>query len=747
MADTLEIFGTEYTGVTGIIATTPNETDLTYIRPQGTKSISANGTGIDVAEYASVNVNVPSGQPNLQSKIKTYTPTESAQTETVSADSGYDGLYEVSVSVGAISSTYVGTGITRRSATDMSGAYDKDIGNYQVSAPAGYYSSEALFTMPNGTIDTPTATKGTVSNHSVSITPGVFHTTGYIHGGIEEGTAVTVTASELASGNKSITENGTDIDVVGYSTVSVNVPSGSPTIQSLSIAPTTSQQTFNASGVDGYKPVTVAAVPTMTLPTSAASSATSDYTSKATIGRSTAAQYINIPPGYNSAGAYYVISAVANGSATAPASISGTAASVSTGTNTLTLTKTVSVTPTVSAGYVSSGTAGNSSISLTASVTTKAAATITPTTSNQTIASGTYLTGTQTISGDANLVAGNIKKDVSIFGVTGSYEGSGSGGSSDVQVDTIDASANTTTTLTFTGLSGEPTSFVIGYDGDIVTGTPSKVAAIVYDGTNTIGQTITNTSNAQVSYNNSSFSHSYSNGTLTVTSSGANFAGSEYVLTYSYGGTVGNIQTQDVQVGSGATSITFTGLDDEPVYWSCIFKSNFSTSSGYQRVIWVEYNSNDVWGADMDSSAHGASNWNYTYNNGSLTITSKGTNQGGYFHQPGYYQLTYAVGGLGGNYQTKSATYYATSSQQTASIAADSGYDALKKVNITIAPVTTTNLIANNIVSGVTVQVGDAVDSDRIASVTGNVVLQNYYTGSSAPSSSLGSNGDLYLQS
>lgn len=31
-------------------------------------------------------------------------------------------------------------------------------------------------------------------------------------------------------------------------------------------------------------------------------------------------------------------------------------------------------------------------------------------------------------------------------------------------------------------------------------------------------------------------------------------------------------------------------------------------------------------------------------------------------------------------------------------------------------------------------------------SITGNVVLQSYYTGSSAPSSSLGSNGDLYLQ-
>lgn len=113
--------------------------------------------------------------------------------------------------------------------------------------------------------------------------------------------------------------------------------------------------------------------------------------------------------------------AVASGSVTAPATISGTSASVSTGTNTLTLSKTVSVTPNVTtAGYISAGTAGNSSVSLTASVSTKAAATITPGTSNQTIASGTYLTGTQTITGDANLTSGNIKSGVSIFGVSGS---------------------------------------------------------------------------------------------------------------------------------------------------------------------------------------------------------------------------------------------------------------------------------------------------------------------------------------
>lgn len=126
---------------------------------------------------------------------------------------------------------------------------------------------------------------------------------------------------------------------------------------------------------------------------------------------------VTVPSGYYASSAS---KAVASGSATAPATISGSSASISTGTNTLTLSKTISVTPTVSAGYVTSGTAGNSSVSLTVSVTTKGATTYTPTTSDQTIASGTYLTGAQTISGDANLVAGNIKSGVSIFGVSGS---------------------------------------------------------------------------------------------------------------------------------------------------------------------------------------------------------------------------------------------------------------------------------------------------------------------------------------
>ena len=144
---------------------------------------------------------------------------------------------------------------------------------------------------------------------------------------------------------------------------------------------------------------------------------TGTITSKSSSDLSASGATVTAPAGYYASNAS---KSVASGSATAPGTISGTSASVSTGTNVLTLTKTVSVTPSVTAGYVANGTAGNSSVSLSATVTTKAAATITPGTSNQTIASGTYLTGAQTIAGDADLVAGNIKSGVTIFGVAGS---------------------------------------------------------------------------------------------------------------------------------------------------------------------------------------------------------------------------------------------------------------------------------------------------------------------------------------
>lgn len=116
-------------------------------------------------------------------------------------------------------------------------------------------------------------------------------------------------------------------------------------------------------------------------------------------------------------------------------------------------------------------------------VTKKSAATYTPSTSNQTFAASQYLSGAQTIKGDANLVAGNIKSGVSIFGVTGTYAGGGSSGGSGN--NNVEAYAITDTnpsvsfrrtdgaikiwgygTMTSSGGWGQQTTSLIAFAGD-----------------------------------------------------------------------------------------------------------------------------------------------------------------------------------------------------------------------------------------------------------------------------------------
>ena len=284
MSDSLTVFGTDYTGVTGIKAKGTGNGTLTYVRPQGTKSITANGTGIDVAQYASVDVVVPSPTPSFQSKSVSYTPSETAQSATVTADSGYDGLSSVDVSVGAISSTYVGSGITQRSSTDLTAS------GATVTVPAGYYSAQASKAVASGTAGTPTATKGTVSNHAVTVTPSVTNTAGYIEGGTKNGTAVSVSASELVSGTYTVSASGTH-DVTNYASASVaaggataSATKGSVSNHSITVTPSVTRTAgWVTAGSSNGTAVTVSASDLVSGSTTITDNGTTDVTNLASV--------------------------------------------------------------------------------------------------------------------------------------------------------------------------------------------------------------------------------------------------------------------------------------------------------------------------------------------------------------------------------------------------------------------------------------------------------------------------------
>lgn len=157
--------------------------------------------------------------------------------------------------------------ITSKTASDIT------VSGATVTVPAGHYASQATKSVVSGAAGTPTATKGTVSNHTISITPSVTNTTGYITGGDISGSPVTVSASELVSGTLTVTEPGIT-DVTNYASINVeiegdisgplddmyfsdidNIPISNTNVVPLSI---TQNGTYTApSGVDGYNPITV----------------------------------------------------------------------------------------------------------------------------------------------------------------------------------------------------------------------------------------------------------------------------------------------------------------------------------------------------------------------------------------------------------------------------------------------------------------------------------------------------------
>jgi len=484
----------------------------------GTKSITSNGTGIDVANYSAVDVGVyptykltisgisyctvtyKGTTYNSQNSYFNFTPGETCTIYTHGGYS-YTSIYVNGVKVAGgldvSSCTYEYTlpsynvqvvcrqfhsydtvetnvdpatiHITSNGEYDVTDYYvadvdvptgtarsssDLTVSGATVTVPAGLYSSEASASVASGSAGTPTASKGTVSNHSVSVTPSVTNTTGYISGGTKTGTAVTVQASELVSGTKSITTNGTGIDVANYSKVDVAVSGDVPVYQSkTNIDPTESSQTITPdTGYDALSSVQINAID-------------SDYVGSGIDRRddtdlTASGATVTVPAGYY---ADTETKSIASGSATTPATSITANPSISvnssTGLITATASASKSVTPTVSAGYVSSGTSGTVSVSgsNTSQLSVQAATTFHPSTTDQTISSGKYTTGTQTIKGvvATNLLAENIVEGVTIKigdstddDCVASVTGTASSGGGMVVVETTDEHGGTIVEIT-----------------------------------------------------------------------------------------------------------------------------------------------------------------------------------------------------------------------------------------------------------------------------------------------------------
>ena len=365
-------------------------------------------------------------------------------------------------------------------------------------------------------------------------------------------------------------------------------------------------------------------------------------------------------------------------------------------------------------------------------VSRQAAQTIYPSSSDQTIAADKYLTGAQTIKGvtTSNITAANIKKDVvvevgdsadsdRILSITGTYEGE-----QVVWTKSAETLAHEDTFLdkNLTMLATSPdtllcsasdiiaaVAILYNFSGSAANSYPAFVKFDTYSWYTKALEVTSYGQTNEVSYLadyyhfdnldkhlNTHLPGAFYRQADTDTSFGPNDT-AEYKYLYCYGGPSSDVHSTIVQVGEGATSITFDNLDDTNniIYWDCSYggyEDRIRSSTDYYRVIGVvgtlaENGSWNCQGTIMLSRPEYHNDlFTATLSNHSLTINALGitstspspwepsTTITGYFHQPGYYELTYVTSN--NPYQTKRVTPTAT--EQI--ITADSGYDALEKV-------------------------------------------------------------------
>lgn len=624
------------------------------------------------------------GSPNLQNKTESYTPTETAQTDTITADVGYDGLGTVDVSVGAIPSNYIGSGVPQKSSADLTVSGDT------VTAPSGYYSSFASASVASGSATTPATT----------INPSIFI-------GVQTNGQIDVTVSKTQSVTPTVVPGYVTSGIAGNITVSGSGSTQLATQGATTITPTESVQTAVASDIYTTGAITVDAIPSNYVGSGVTQRDSTDLSSTGAV--------VNVPSGYYANSETYTMP---SGSATTPATTITANPSISvsaSGLITSTASASQSVTPTVSAGYISSGTAGTVSVSgsKTQQLSTQGATTITPTESVQTaVASGKYTTGTVSVGAiPSNYVGSGVTQndstDLTASGATvtapaGYYANNATytiaSGSATTPATTItpsvfigvqtngqiDVNVSKTQSVTPTVSAGYVSSGTAGnitVSGTVssqldtlgaTTYTPTASDQTIADqqyltGTQTIegvvcsnltasnikaGVTVkvgTATDDDSVTSVLGTYTGTSPTGSTTITTNGSHDVTNYATAIVDVPATV-DTKTSASQ-SSTTTSISISGLSAKPAMWALqiVINSGSYVSGASTRYITsalcsggTTVYSTCLYKSGSTAREYGYSTCTWSYNNGTITITSPGTSTAGGFRTGSTYRLFYA---------------------------------------------------------------------------------------------------------
>lgn len=296
------------------------------------------------------------------------------------------------------------------------------------------------------------------------------------------------------------------------------------------------------------------------------------------------------------------------------------------------------------------------------------------------------------IAGDADLVAGNIKSGVEIFGVTGIHAGQKEEQSktttengtvypdegkvlSSVVVDvepnlqnktvysdgvvtadsgydglgtvTVDVDTDVCT-VTAVGDGTSNITFYVPASRDVVSWVCSAIASLESDSTTERVVCVTRTGGYDFGINYSDETTTVSSGynanhisnEYTISTPSGVFAdGETYKLVYSANDSI-TYEDGGVTPGSSATQVTFSGLSYEPEYF-IVCAGEAVESSSNNRVIYVVYDGENCYGVMFNIATSTYSNiaYSWSYSDGTLTITSQSQSAGGYFTNVSEYWL------------------------------------------------------------------------------------------------------------